>query len=113
MELVPETGIWLRDRQRARVASAARVLDLRAPGWERRVHVARLDLKSPTCCILGQVFRPWWRWPLFSTGYVRGLRRLATDLTDMESTGVFACASYEPLRKDEIRQRRAFAAAEG
>lgn len=39
-----------------RIESGAALLDRQSPGWFRRIDLARLDMKSCTFCILGQLY---------------------------------------------------------
>lgn len=39
-----------------RVASGAYMLDIFSPGWREKIDLARLDIRSCTSCVLGQVF---------------------------------------------------------
>lgn len=41
---------------KARIAKGMALLDERAPGWESRINLDKLDLKSCTTCVLGQLF---------------------------------------------------------
>jgi hypothetical protein len=39
-----------------RVAAGAALLDERVPGWHDAIDVDRLDIDSPTQCVLGQLY---------------------------------------------------------
>jgi hypothetical protein len=39
-----------------RVAVGAALLDAELPGWAERIELGLLDLGSPRCCVLGQLY---------------------------------------------------------
>lgn len=40
-----------------RVAAGVRMLDALVPDWADRIDLFRFDLSSPSCCVLGQVYK--------------------------------------------------------
>lgn len=49
-----------------RVKRGADLLDLKCPGWEKKIHLGTLDMSSATHCVLGQLF----------TTYIGGVDKL-------------------------------------
>jgi|SRR5882757_1287790 len=49
-----------------RVAAGVAWLDENVPGWPAKIDLDELDMGSPSCCVLGQVYGSYWRSPLVS-----------------------------------------------
>lgn len=82
-------------------AAYAGFLDQLRPGWAERVNLSKLDIHSPSNCILGQVFAPrGLRWT--GMGWSRGQRRVGVG-----PARPFLGKEYEPFWREEIIRRTA------
>lgn len=68
-------------------------LDEHDPDWADRIHPANLDLWSPTCCILGQLYGD----------YTFGLRRYGLDDDDGIRFGLNVPLAAAQQRMAELR----------
>ena len=74
---------------------AKQLLDKKAPGWARRIHLGRLKLQSCRFCVLGQ---------LFGT-YVEGLMALGLDASEAKDLG-FERTDYWTYPRLNVRWNR-------
>lgn len=94
------------DDAAVKVAHTARLLDHIAPGWARRINPVTLNLCSPYCCILGQVFGGEYSYAdalQVASGY-----RVAMDhFPELHSAplGVFSSNQYVPFWLTEAAAR--------
>lgn len=80
---------------------AAEFLDGRKPGWWRLIDVDRLDMTSPTDCIVGQLWGSWDRVDLLGIYHPRD-GRYGYPVSRSESA---FCVTRKELWVDEIDRR--------
>lgn len=78
---------------------AAAVLDSECPGWETRVNLARLDLRSYCGCVLGQLYGDY--------RYVLSGREGSTLQHAAKWESAFCFNAALPYWVDEINKRKA------
>lgn len=72
---------------RAAVWAGIGYLNVKSPGWQKKVNLRRLDLSNPQHCVLGEVFGT----------YVRGKNALGLTGADSRSSEVAALGFYLPV----------------
>jgi hypothetical protein len=78
------------------VADRARWLDQKVPGWEHRINLDTLDIKSCRNCVLGQLFG----------SYEQALQTLLKEAFSSYVGDAFIDSGSTVLWRTEIRDRR-------
>jgi len=71
---ITEPIVTTEDEQMMRVAAGAAFMDSETPGWWNKIELDTFNLRSPACCVLGQVHGGYHgylgnRFPEYRTGF--------------------------------------------